>query len=511
MISMKRLAPVIVAAASVTAACSSDGDDAAQQQPSGCKVDVAGRYGFVLNGTDGPEPFVAGGVLDLRKDGTFAITGKQSLNGKVAAADPNAGKFTLDENCRGAAVDGAGDRVLEFSPVGDGNELRIIRTDQGSVTTGMAKRAATDCTDANVAGSFGYAFNALVYLNQPGFPQGASPFAGGGVVAVDDKAQLSLTDTASIGGQITPRKYQGKLTVKADCTGTAAVTLPAGAPTSANPVNVDVVWVDGRSEALIIQNDSGTFIAGSARRQALRGSGGCPKGNVAGRYGFVADGNSGGKPFVSGGTFELADGGGLTLSGRQSINGEVGPASPSAGTWTIDQATCTGTAVLADGSPMLAFSAVGDGQELRFIQTQAGKVITGTAKRAATGCTASNVVGGYGYAFNAIVFLNQPGFPTGPSPFAGGGVVTVSGDGKAKLVDSASIAGQIRPRNYSGTVTVNDNCTGAAAVNLPAGAPTSANPVNVDVVWVEGRAEAMLIQTNPGTFIAGAARRQTFK
>jgi hypothetical protein len=463
-----------------------------------------------LNGTDGPEPFVAGGILQLGNDGTFAIAGKQSLNGKVAAADPKAGKFTLDENCRGAAVDGAGNRLLEFSPVGDGKELRIIRTDQGSVITGTAKRAASDCTDANVTGSYGYGFNAIVYLNQPGFPQGASPFAGGGIVAVDDKAQLSLTDTASIGGLIRPRKYEGKLTVDKDCTGTAAVTLPAGAPTSANPVNVDVVWVNDRSEALIIQNDPGTFIAGSARRQVRRGTGGCPKGNVVGKYGFVSDGTSDGKPFVSGGTLDLADGGKLAVSGRQSVNFEVGPASPSAGTWAIDEATCTGTAALPDGSPMLAFSVVGDGTELRFIRTQPGTVITGTAKRAATGCTAANVAGGYGYAFNALVRLNQAGFPTGASPFAGGGVVTVGGDGKAHLVDSASIAGQIRPRNYSGTVRVNDDCTGTAAVNLPAGAPTSANPVNVDVVWVDDRAEALLIQKDPGTFIAGAARRQTY-
>lgn len=496
----------------ISAACSSNKEGATQRQPSDkCAVDVAGRYGFVLNGTDGPEPFVAGGVLELSDDGKFAITGKQSLNGKVAVADPKAGTFTLDANCRGAAVDGAGDRLLEFSPVGDGRELRIIRTDQGSVITGTAKRAASGCNDANVAGSYGYGFNALVYLNQPGFPRGASPFAGGGIVAVDDKAHLSLTDTASIGGVIRQRKYEGALTVKDDCTGAAAVTLPAGAPTSANPVNVDVVWVDDRSEALIIQNDPGTFIAGSARRQISREKGACPNGEVAGKYGFVADGTFDGKPFVSGGTLELADGGTLALSGRQSINGEVGPASPPAGTWKIDEATCTGTAALPDGSPMLAFSVVGDGKELRFIRTQAGTVITGMAKQVATGCTATNVTGGYGYAFSAIVFLNQPGFPTGPSPFAGGGVVTVGGDGKVQLVDSASIAGQIRPRKYSGTFRVNDDCTGAAAVNLPAGAPTSANPVNVDVVWVEARAEAMLIQTDPGTFIAGAARRQSYK
>src|SRR2546423_973168 len=114
---MKRLASVMAAVALISAACSSDNKKATPRRASDtCAVDVAGRYGFVLNGTDGPEPFVAGGVLELGRDGKFAITGKQSLNGKVAAASPDAGTFTLDASCRGAAVDVAGDRLLSSHP-----------------------------------------------------------------------------------------------------------------------------------------------------------------------------------------------------------------------------------------------------------------------------------------------------------------------------------------------------------------------------------------------------------
>jgi hypothetical protein len=487
----------------------SSGDPGGSGSGADCSVSLAGRYGFVLNGTDGPDPFVAGGVLTLDEGGGFSIEGNQSVDGEVGAAAPATGEYTIGDNCRGSAVDSAGDRIFEFSPVGDGGELRMIRTDQATVITGLAKKAADTCSPESIAGSYGYGFNAIVYLDQPDFPTGPSPFAGGGVVTVGDSGELSLTDTASIAGKILDRRYSGTVDVKSDCTASGSVTLPDKAPTSANPVNVDIVFVDDGNEAFIIQTDPGTFIGGSARRQDLVADGGCSVADTAGRYGFVADGTSDGTPFVAGGVLELLDDGTFTVTGRQSLDGEVGTTTPDAGRWTLDEESCTGTAESDDG-PLLAFSAVGDGAELRFIRSDDGNVITGVAKRAAEGCTVDNVAGGYGYAFNATVYLDQEGFPQGPSQFAGGGVVTVDADGTVHLVDSASIAGQNLPREYDGTVEVKADCTGSAAVELPAGAPTSANPVHVDIVWVDDRAEAMVIQNDPGTFIAGPARRQTF-
>lgn len=523
---MKRLTVVLVVALAIgMAACSSSDDSSSSDDTSGggettdateaasgdCSLDLAGNYGFVLNGTSGADPYVSGGLLTLDDQGGFTIEGSESIDGEVADASPAAGEYTVGDNCRIAATDSNGDRVFEASPVGDGAELRMIRTDQGTVTTGQAKRAAEDCTGESVAGSYGYAFNAIVYLDQPDFPSGPSPFAGGGVVTVADNGDLHLVDNASIAGEILDREYDGTVDISDDCTASGSVTLPDGAPTSTNPVNVDIVFVDNGNEAFIIQTDPGTFIGGSAKRMDLVADGTCSQADTAGRYGFVSDGTSDGTPFIGGGVIDLADDGTFTVDGRQSLDGEVGAASPDSGTWDMDEETCTGTAQGPNDGPLFSFAAVGDGTELRFIRTDDGNVVTGQAKRAAEDCTAENVTGSYGYAFNATVYLDQEGFPEGPSPFAGGGVVTVDGaDGTVHLADSASIAGQILPREYDGTVEINADCTGTAAVELPAGAPTSANPVNVDVVWVDDRNEAMVIQNDPGTFIAGPARLQSF-
>lgn len=51
------------------------------------------------------------------------------------------------------------------------------------------------------------------------------------------------------------------------------------------------------------------------------------------------------------------------------------------------------------------------------------------------------------------------------------------------------------------------DCTGRAVVTLPPNAPTTTNPVTVDAVWVDDRNGVLLIQIDPGTFIAGEAKR----
>ncbi|MDH5676893.1 MAG: hypothetical protein OEZ06_32555 [Myxococcales bacterium] len=487
-------------------AAGSDVDGATSQAAAGpCAVEaLAGRYGFLTSGHRDDKPHVAGGVLELKDDGSFALQGSSSTDGTLGEAAPSYGSFSM-EGCRGTLTGPQGEAFMEFSVAGDGHELRYIVTEPMTVLTGVAKRVASGCTASSVVGSYAYGINAIVYLNIDGFPMGASPFAGGGSVIVKDDGTMELVDTASIAGQIFPRSYMGSVTVEDDCTGSAVVMLPEAAPTSNNPVHVDIVWVEDGKEVLLIQRDEGTFIAGSARQQPADESL-CSMANLEGRYGFLTNGDREGTPHVAGGVLELKADGSFTLQGSTSTDGMLGEAAPSYGDFSMDG--CRGSLTDPQGEAFLEFSVVGEGEELRYIVTEPMTVLTGMAKRVATGCTASNVVGSYAYGINAIVYLNIDGFPMGASPFAGGGAVIVTGDGTMELVDTASIAGQIFPRSYSGSVTVEDDCTGSAMVMLPEAAPTSNNPVHVDIVWVDGREEAILIQRDEGTFIAGSARQQ---
>jgi hypothetical protein len=465
---------------------------------------LAGRYGLVEKGSRDTEPFVAGGTLTLGSDGSFSVDGHQSTDGVVVPFAPASGTFTVDAaTCKGS-VESGGDEVFDFTIVGDGSELRTIRRTAGDVITGRAVVAADACDDTNVQGDYVYAMNAIVYLGAVvGFPSGPSPFAGAGVVTVEGGGALSLVDDGSIAGVIFPRSYDGTVTVDADCSAEATINLPPQAPTSHNPVHVDVQWVAGRDEATLIQTDDGTFIAGSAIRRDPAAT--CTTAAYEGRFGFVATGDVGADEYVAGGLFVIDAAGNVTVDGTQSTAGAVAPAAPASGTLGAFDADCR--ADVSDGEPWMAITGIDD-DSFSFVRLIDGQVVTGIAKRMAEGCTASSVVGSYGYAINAVVYLDQLGFPVGASDFAGAGSVEVASDGTLTLADSASIGGVILDRSYSGTVTVNNDCTASAVIDLPPQAPTSTNPVNVDVFWVGDGSEAMLIQRDAGTFIAGSTVRR---
>lgn len=241
----------------------------------GCDLSrTQGRYGYLLTGHimnfGDPEFYAAGGVLTLNDDGTFSMTGTQTQGGDVSPISPSSGTFTVDENCRGTALVG-GQPYFNFVAVREGAQLEIIRTDLDAIVTGQAKKVARGCNIANVDSTYGYAFNAIVQnITIQGQFIAEAFFSGGGAVRIeaedDGSGKAILDDTASFGGLVIKRHYEGTLDVSPDCTGRAVVTLPPNAPTTINPVTVDAVWTDDRNSVLLIQIDPGTFIAGEAKR-----------------------------------------------------------------------------------------------------------------------------------------------------------------------------------------------------------------------------------------------------
>lgn len=241
----------------------------------GCDLSrTQGRYGYLLTGHimnfGDPEFYAAGGVLTLNDDGTFSMTGTQTQGGDVSPISPSSGTFTVDENCRGTALVG-GKPYFNFVAVREGAQLEIIRTDLDAIVTGQAKKVARGCNIANVDSTYGYAFNAIVQnITIQGQFIAEAFFSGGGAVRIeaedDGSGKAILDDTASFGGLVIKRHYEGTLDVSPDCTGRAVVTLPPNAPTTINPVTVDAVWTDDRNSVLLIQIDPGTFIAGEAKR-----------------------------------------------------------------------------------------------------------------------------------------------------------------------------------------------------------------------------------------------------
>jgi hypothetical protein len=109
--------------------------------------------------------------------------------------------------------------------------------------------------------------------------------------------------------------------------------------------------------------------------------------------------------------------------------------------------------------------------------------------RAQSGCSVATLSGNYGF--------NNPGFiAPGHSnkgaevPFAAVGVITLDGAGNTSGTYTLAVKGGISSGNtFSGTYTVNSDCTGSTTVQ---GAPNS------NFVILGGGAEIFGIETSPG-------------
>ena len=108
------------------------------------------------------------------------------------------------------------------------------------------------------------------------------------------------------------------------------------------------------------------------------------------------------------------------------------------------------------------------------------------AAHAAERCTAATLRGNYGFTFSGFV-QDQTGNNV---PFAGIGLATLDGEAGASANITVSVNGTLQVFPWTGTYTVNPDCTGSAT-------STNGN-ADFSLVIVRGGAEFMGLATNPG-------------
>ncbi len=125
------------------------------------------------------------------------------------------------------------------------------------------------------------------------------------------------------------------------------------------------------------------------------------------------------------------------------------------------------------------------------------------AVKAQTGCSVT-LSGGYGYAWHGF-FPSHPGLPvTGWVPFATSGIRTYAGDGSLSGSQTSNLAGSVFPEAYTGTYTVNSDCTGSATLYFPRGEIVTENFTIVD-----GGKEIERIATPQGSgVVSGSLKKQ---
>ena len=119
--------------------------------------------------------------------------------------------------------------------------------------------------------------------------------------------------------------------------------------------------------------------------------------------------------------------------------------------------------------------------------------------RAQNACSAATVQGSYGLAVNGF-FYDSSGFQ---GVYDSAGVAVLDGAGGVTGTDTVNIDGTpIRGRKFTGTYTVNADCSGTMILKDSTGAALT----NMDMVVTTGGKELVLVDYDPDLIIHGTAK-----
>jgi len=231
-----------------------------------CKsATLTGAYGYLMTGQVflsqvGFVPYADSGSLTWNGSGKF--TGSSSLNveGQITSRTLT-GTYTVNPDCTGsvAFTDNLGDTGgINMVIIGNGAEIQFLDTDSGGAISGNAKPQQTNCTTRDVSGPYSFSISGGYFDSTGSF----EPFADTGTLTSDGNGTFSLSDTASVGGNVGSRSMSGKYTMKSNCTGTTTL-----ADSSGNSIALNFTVVSGGGEILFTETDGGVIISGAAKRQ----------------------------------------------------------------------------------------------------------------------------------------------------------------------------------------------------------------------------------------------------
>jgi len=108
-------------------------------------------------------------------------------------------------------------------------------------------------------------------------------------------------------------------------------------------------------------------------------------------------------------------------------------------------------------------------------------------------CSNWSAAGAYGYT--------STGTRIGLGPVAGVGLVTLGRDGSVDGKQTVSFNGTIADETFTGTYTVNADCTGQLTVDVVSSIPAFNRTSSLDLVWVNRSDAIRAIFTGAGTII----------
>jgi hypothetical protein len=121
---------------------------------------------------------------------------------------------------------------------------------------------------------------------------------------------------------------------------------------------------------------------------------------------------------------------------------------------------------------------------------------------AQTGCDLTSFSGAYGYNLTGYVYDNQGNLYF----LASAGRIVADGNGGLTGADTYSFDGTIGKRTYTGSYSMNADCTGSTALQITAG--TSTGTAHGDIVAVNNAREINFVQTDNNYVFSGSFKKQ---
>jgi len=289
------------------------------------------------------------------------------------------------------------------------------------------------------------------------------------------KVTLNLTANTVNGSQSfgTPLIYSGTYSVQSNCEGSIAITSGDSATFAMSVYSINTATGLARD----------IYIIGSDATYAYNGSGSvatatCPASLLSGAFPINATGNSLSGATVTGaiviaGLMQFDGLGNVTSTWTSATN--TGTVAVSAtGTYALTS-TCVGSAALTDTNGnkyTLSLSLSGTAPNFVFAASTTQAMFNGSGRRQiSTGtatCSAASLTGTYDLTLGGR-FLTTAGITT--RVFESNGAVTFDGQSKVTMTMTANTVngtlGVGTPLTYSGTYTLQPNCTGT--INITSG------------------------------------------
>jgi len=235
----------------------------AQSKTQACtNATLLGTYGYLLTGnlieSQSLAPYADVGSWTADGKGNLSGTGAESFAGTIEQGTSLTGTYNINTDCTGSASitygNGIGAFHFNLTVLNNGQDIRIIQNDSGSIISGAARQQPTNCVLESLNGAYAYTLTGS-FIDTSG---NIDPYVDSGQITFNGTGGLSLSGQISEVGTQTSISTSGTYATHSNCTGTIAYTDP-----NLGALNM-IFALSDEGQIRFIDTDTGLIFSGTA-------------------------------------------------------------------------------------------------------------------------------------------------------------------------------------------------------------------------------------------------------